>query len=233
MLASQIITDVRRELLETTAQYWSDDELIRYINRAQVDFANKSRILENHTTITLTQGNIYYTLPADFMSMRAVFHKIPSDNTTYMYKRIYPFNLEKAAQQAPNFMNVTTDNQGRPTRYFIWEHKLWLNKAPDAQYNTEIIIFYKAKAPTIVTANDPLAFDDELCDAIRAFVLWQAWKKEQEEDLAATQQQEYDRYVFEARKWQKRQSGDIRNRLDIDSAQSLDGNFFPFGPMTD
>jgi hypothetical protein len=57
--------------------------------------------------------------------------------------------------------------------------------------------------------------------------------KEQEFERADDQKLTYDRYVAEGRKWIKKRSGDMRYRLDIDSPQSLDGNFFPFGPLTD
>lgn len=233
VLASQIISDVRKELLETSAQFWSDAELLRYINRAQIDFANKTRILEDAASLSLVAGQLDYPLPANWTSARVVFIKILNEDGTFMWKRLYPSNLEKMAQQNTNFLNTTTDNQGRPTRYWIWNRRLWLNKAPDTQFATELYLFFKAKASTIVNASESLSFDDELCEAITAYVLWKAWMKEQEFERADDQKTNYDRYVAEGRKWLKRESGDQRYRLDIDSPQSLDGNFFPFGPLTD
>jgi hypothetical protein len=233
MLASQIILDVRKELLETSAQFWSDAELLRYVNRAQVDFANKIRVLEADAELSLVQGQIDYPLPANWTSARLVLIKVINDDGTFMWKRLYPINLEKAAQQQTNFLNNTDDNQGRPTRYWIWNRRLYLNKAPNAQFATTLHLFFKAKATPILYPTDTLSFDDELCEAITAYVLWKAWMKEQEFERADDQKTMYFQYVAEGRKWVKRESGDLRNRLDIDSQQSLDGNFFPFGPLTD
>jgi hypothetical protein len=233
MLASQVISDVRKELLELSPEYWSDAEILRYINRAQVDFANKIRVLEADAELSLVQGQIDYPLPSNWTSARLVLAKIVYDDGTYTWKRLYPINLEKAAQQQTDFLNTSDKNQGRPTRYWIWNRRLYLNKAPNAQFATTLHLFFKSKPLPILYATDTLSFDDELCEAITAYVLWKAWMKEQEFERADDQKTMYFQYVAEGRKWVKRESGDLRNRLDIDSQQSLDGNFFPFGPLTD
>lgn len=233
MLTSQIISDVRKELLETTAQFWSDSELIRYINRAVADFIVKTRINEREAELSLVVGQSDYPLPSNWSSARLVLFKEVRDDGSYQWVRIYPFNLEKAAQQMPNFLNNSTDNQGRPTRYFIWNRRLFLNKAPNVEFATTIHLFFKSKPIPVAAATDTIDLEDDLAEAITAFVLWKAWKKEQETDLADEQKDIYFSYVAEGRKWVKRQVGDLRNRIDIDSQQSLDGNFFPFGPLTD
>lgn len=233
MLVSTILSDARKELLETSAQFWSDTELIRYLNRGVADFVVKTRINEAEAELSLVQGQSDYPLPANWSSARAIFHKQVRDDGSYQWVRIYPFNLEKAAQQSPNFLNTTTDNQGRPTRYFIWNRRLFLNKAPDAEFATTLHLFFKSKPLPVVNSTDTVDLEDDLQEAILAYVLWKAWKKEQESDLADEQKDIYFSYVAEGRKWVKRQSGDQRYRLDIDSPQSLDGNFFPFGPLTD
>jgi hypothetical protein len=233
MLVSTIISDARKELLETSAQYWSDIELIRYINRGIADYINKTRILEDDAALSLIQGQLDYPLPSNWSSARAIFIKIINNDGTFMWKRIYPISLEKAAQQQPNFLNNTTDNQGRPTRYWIWNRRLWLNKAPDAQFATELHLFFKCKPIPVILSTDRIDLEDDLYEAILSYVLWKAWMKEQEFERADDQRTTYDRYVAEGRKWVKKQSGDQRYRLDIDSPQSLDGNFFPFGPLTD
>ena len=233
MLVSTIISDARKELLETSAQYWSDAELIRYINRGVADYVNKTRIQEDDAALPLVQGQLTYPLPSNWSSARAIFIKIVNDDSTFMWKRVYPINLEKAAQQSPNFLNTTANNQGRPTRYWIWNRQLWLNKAPDAQFATELHLFFKGKPIQVALPTDTIDLEEDLSEAILAFVLWKAWMKEQEFERADDQRTTYDRYIAEGRKWVKKQSGDQRYRLDIDSPQSLDGNFFPFGPLTD
>ena len=232
MQAQTILTDVRRELVETSAQYWSDAELLRHLNRAELDFVNKTRILEDTAQLALTQGRIDYPLPQNWLSARAVFFKIVNSDGTFRWKRIYPSNLEKTAQQSPNFRNTETDNQGTPQRYWIWGHNLWLDKAPSAESATYLLLFFKSKPISLTSASQNINLDDSLSEALTAYILSKAWAKEQEFDRADAQQLVYDRYIAEGRKWVKKQSGDQRNRIDIDSPVPFDGEYDPNHPLS-
>ena len=231
MQASTIITDVRRELVEISAAYWSDSELLRHLNRGEKDFVNKTRILEDTAQLTLIQGRLEYPLPVNWLSERAVFFKIERDDGTYMWKRLIPTNLEKMAQQQPNFLNNTTDNQGTPSRCWIWGRSLWLDKAPDADNATSLFLFYKSKPIPLIDSSSEINIDDSLAEALTEYILWKAWKKEGEIDLASEHKLEYDRLVLEGRRWVKKQSGDQRNRIDIISAIPFEGSGFDDNPL--
>lgn len=224
MQAQTLITDIRRELVEISASYWTDAELLRHINRAELDFVNKTRILEDTAQLSLVQGRLDYALPINWLSARAVFFKIVNSDGSFRWKRLYPANLEKMAQQNPNFINTETDNQGTPSRYWIWNRSLWLDKAPDSDNSTYLLLFYKSKPISLTSASQEINLDDSLSEAITAYVLSKAWAKEQEFDRADAHQLTYDRYVAEGRKWVKKQSGDQRNRIDIDSPVPFDGS---------
>lgn len=233
MQAQTLITDIRRELVEISASYWTDAELLRHINRAELDFVNRTRILEDTATLSLTQGRLDYSLPSNWLSARAVFIKIVNtQDNTFRWKRLYPTNLEKNAQQSPNFYNTETTNQGKPARYWIWGRSLWLDRAPDAEHATTLLLFYKSKPIALTSVTDSINLDDSLAEAITAYVLWKAWAKEQEFDRADAQQLTYDRYVAEGRRWVKKQSGDQRNRIDIDSPVPFDGDSSESNPLS-
>lgn len=231
MIAQTLLTDIRRELLETSPTFWSDAEILRHMNRAELDFVNKTRILEDVATLSLTQGRLDYSLPSNWFAVRAVFYKIVNADGTYKWKRLFPSNLEKQAQQSPNFMNTTTDNQGTPARYFIWNRSLWVDRAPDADSATTLLLFFKSKPIPMTAFTDSINLDDSLSEAITAYVLWKAWKKEKEADMAEENQTIYNQYVAEGRKWVKKQSGDQRFRIDIDSPLPFEGNSNSFDPL--
>lgn len=234
MQAQTLITDVRRELVEISASYWTDAELLRHINRAELDFVNKTRILEDTASLSLTQGRLDYPLPSNWLSAKAAFFKIVNPTTgEFRWKRLYPSNLEKTAQQSPNFMNTETTNQGVPQRYWVWGRALWLDRAPDAQNATTLLLFYKSKPIPLSLVTSSINLDDSLSEAITAYILWKAWRKEQEVDLADAHKLEYDRYVAEGRKWVKKQSGDQRNRIDVDSPLPFDGASSEANPLSD
>ena len=224
MQASVILSDVRRALIESSAQFWSDAELLRYLNRAELDYTNKIRILESTAQLSLVQGRLDYPLPQNWLAAKAVFFKSENPDGTYVWKRLYPTNLEKNTQVMPNFMNTTTDNQGTPSRYWVWNRSLWLDKAPDSDNDTTLVLFFKSKPIPLSAATEQINLDDSLSEAITAYILDKAWSKENESEKAAEQQTIYDRYVAEGRKWVKKQSGDQRYRIDIDSP-------LPFDPL--
>lgn len=223
MQAQTILTDVRRELVETSAAYWSDAELLRHLNRGEADFTNKTRILEDTAQLSLVQGQLNYSLPQNWMSVKDVLFKIVSPDGTFRWKRLYPSNLEKMTQLRQNFLNTETGNQGTPSRYWIWRRELWLDRAPDAENATTIFLFFKCKPIPLTAATQEINLDDSLSEALFEYIMWKALRKEQEFDAADEHKLEYDRYVLEGRKWVKKQSGDQRNRIDIDSGVPLDG----------
>lgn len=231
MKASQIITDTRRELLETTGSFWSDTELLRLINRGQQDYINKTRILEDMAQLNLQVGRKDYPLPANWLSSKAIFHK-DSTSGTKSYKRLVATNLEKMAQEVPNFLTDSEEAYARPNRYWIWNKTLYVSPAPKTVEDSDLWLFYKAKPRQIIDPSDDIDVDESLADGINAYVLWKAWIKEQEFDLSNVQGVIYQSYIKQGLRWQKRKSGDQRNRFDIDSpyyfgSRSITG-FDPF-----
>jgi hypothetical protein len=233
MLARQILNDVRRELLEFGAQnFWSDAELLRHLNRAELDFVNRTRLLEDTAYLTLTQGRSDYELPANWISARLIMHNKPDSLGKPNWHRIYPSNLEKVAQESPNFLDGGVERQGSPRKYYIWGNTLNIIPAPDAESASQIVLYFKSK-PVAITDPDTesIHIDDTLSEALTAYVLWKAWAKEKESDLADAQKQTYFEYVAEGRRWLKKKSGDQRFRIDLDSPISFDNDtgFSPLG----
>jgi len=232
MLASQVITDVRRELLETTGIFWSDAELLRHLNRAELDYVNKTRILEDSAQLTLSEGQADYPLPQNWLSSKPCFIKIVNSDGTFEWKRLWPTNIEKVSQESPNFLDTTQANsKGQPTHYWIWGRSFRLNRAPDTEHATVVYMFYKSKPIPITVLTQSINIDDSLSEALTSYILWKAWKKEKQLDLADGAYAEYAMWVAEGRKWVKKQAGDLRNMMDIQSSQSFTESVFGFNPF--
>ena len=233
MQASEILTDVRRELLETNAGFWSDAELLRLLNRAEMDFVNRTRILEDQAFLTTTQGIYDYPLPDNWMSAKLVLINTKEDaDDDDAWRRVEPTNLEKMAQENVNFMRVDEDAQGTPSRYWIWNNRLHLNPPPDAMVSDNLYLFYKAKPIEITATTQSINIDESLSEALTAYILWKAWSKAKESTLAADQAQIYANYVGEGRRWAKRRSGDQRNKMDIISGVPfIEGRSFDTFPF--
>ena len=219
MLASEVITDVRFELMEPVPGFWTDAELINQINRAQQDFTNKTRILEDSATMDTEAGRNTYPLPSNWLASKAVFYNLdapPVSPTQKGWKRLEAFGLEKAAQMTPNFLSDDPSTFADSDRYFIWDKDLVVVPTPKEDGHV-IKMFFKCKPPTVNAPTDTLAIDDSLSGMYRAFVLWKAWMKEKELDLAKDQEVRYMQFVREGLRWVKLEAGDRSNQIDVRS----------------
>lgn len=217
MQAQTIISDVRLELVETIGAFWQDTELLRLINKGEMDFVRRTRILEYKASVGTTQGDNAIPLPANWISARAVFFNNPASDGTPNWLPLRPTNLEKQKQEQPNFMSAATTQQGKPARYWVWGRTLMLDKIPDITASGNIVLFYKGKPIPLTVATQDLNVDDSLADGIAAYVRWKAWKKEKEPDLAQEAKEEYFEFVGQGRAWVKRQTGDQAYKIDIQS----------------
>lgn len=234
MLASEIITDVRRELLEPQAGFWTDAELLRHLNRAEKDFVNRTRILEDTASLSTTNGVMDYQLPDNWVSAKLVLYNSKeqaSDNDSW--NRLTPKSLEKMGQEEPNFMATETDpdQEANPDRYWIWQNRINLYPAPRNAKDSDLHLYYKSKPIALTSTSQNINIDDSLSEALTAYILWKAWKKSKETSLAEEQRQLYFEYVGQGRRWVSKRSGDQRNKFDIESATPF-GDIDPFRPLT-
>ena len=225
MQVSQVITDAQRELLETTGSFWSPTELLRLYNRGNVDFIAKTRVLEDEAVLSLTVGRADYPLPANWSTASMVFHKETNTSGQINYKRLKPSNLEKMAQENINFLDNSSERNARPRDYWIWNKTLYISPAPSQVEDSDLKLFYKSKPVNITSTSESVEIDTDLAEGLTAYILWKAWMKEQEIDLADSQAIIYMSYVMQALKWRKRQSGDQRFRLDIDSPYGVNNRY--------
>lgn len=232
MLVSDILTDVRNELKETAPAFWSDEELIRWINRAVQDYSDRTRILQDKAFLSLEEGRSAYPLPSNWISARLVMHKQVVDGVAN-YRRVYPTNIEKETQENPQFMDTTSDRLDRPARYFIWDNEINVIPAPNADNisDSDLILWYVATPVTLTNTNQTIPIPDSLCDGIVAYVLWKAWKKEEEGELAEEQKQTYFDYVRQGLRFVKRRVGDERKMIDIESNVGFRQQVNPFDPL--
>lgn len=217
MLASEIISDCRFELLEPIQGFWTDAELLNQINKAQQAFVEETRILESEATMDTEAGRNSYVLPDDWLSTKAVFYNrdAPAVSPDVKgWKRLEASSIEKTGQQSPNFLTTDPAQWGEPDQYFVWNHSMYLVRTPKEDGHN-IRVYYKAKPALVTDVASSIAIDDSLAGAIRAFVLWKAWTKEKEFELAKDQEDRYLKFVQKGRRYTKLQAGDRVNSVDV------------------
>jgi hypothetical protein len=233
MKVSQILTDVRRELLESNADasFWTDSELIRLINRGQFDYVNRTRILEDDALLSLQVGRSDYPLPSNWVSSKAIFHFKTEDGITSQ-RRLVASDLERMSIEVPEFLDDTTDRRARPSRYWIWGTEIHVHPAPDTIQDSDLRLYYKSKPRRVSDPTDDIEVPEELSDAINAYVLWKAWTKENENQRATDQAAIYLSYIGQGLRYVKRKTGDRQGKIDTGSPRAFSGAGDPgFNPF--
>lgn len=73
-LASAVVTNARSYLNESTATFWTDAQLLVWLNEGLVDIAARSHCIESIETETLETGRISYQLSSNFLGVKAVMY---------------------------------------------------------------------------------------------------------------------------------------------------------------
>lgn len=236
MIALDVITQVRSALVEPIPGFWTNTELLGWINRAERDFANRTHIFQDIATTSTVIAQSKYPLPANLLSVKALmYNNIGSAGlvaATPNWVRLVPSNIEKFAQETPNFMSTTTDTLNYPRKYAIWQNELYLYPPPVVGGSSDLVLYFIAHPIAITDINAQLNLDDAFEDGIIAYVLSKAYQKENEIDKMKDQAAIYNDYVKLGLRTAKKQSGDQRYKLDISSPQPFEGPYDRrFNPM--
>lgn len=224
MQAQELIDRVRQEVVETVSSFWGNPELLNLLNKAERDFNNRTRILEDRATLDLVAGQSRYALPSNWLSARAIFVNTKENPTDAdRWRRLKPSNLEKRAQENPNFLSTDVNSRGVPHTYWIWGRELIVEPTPLVSGSANLVLFFKSKPVPLAQATQQINIDDSLSDGLEAYMLWKAWKKEKEPDLADEAREEYYGFVRQGLRFVKKQSGDQKYNMDIESPIPMSG----------
>lgn len=236
MQIQEIITDVRSELVEANAGFWSESELLALANRAEKDFAQKTRCLEGKAFLSTVQGQQDYLLPANVLSMIDIFFNTPNTTTgVAVWQKLDMISLDKESQLNQNFASGDPSLQGTPIRCFLWNKSIWFDPIPNVSASSNVLLFFKAKPIKMINITDSINIDDTLAEAIHEFVMWKALKKDQEFTAAVEHRDAYAEMVRQGLRWVKLQDLGNRKRLDLESPigfGATDSGFNPFTPNT-
>lgn len=232
MQISQIITDVRNELVEASAGFWTDTEFLALANRAEADFVQKTRCMEGKVFLSTVLGQQDYLLPNQFLSAIDVFFNTPNATTgAAVWQKLNIVSLDKESQLNQNFASGDTTLQGTPIRCFIWNRAIYFDPPPNLSASSNVLLFFKSKPIPMTSTSASINIDDTLAEAINNFIMWKAWKKEQEDVKAADYEAKYKEMVRQGLRWVKLQDLGNRKRLDLDSPIGFGASSSGFNPF--
>ncbi len=184
--ASTIITNARFYINEASANFWSDAELLVYLNDGMVDIATRARCLEDTETISLVADQVEYAPTSTFLAITAVQYS----GTTYT-KGLLPGSPKEVG------LSVGEDSVGEPTYWYEWNDRVGAYP-PLSSVTTEAIVLYAISLPSTLTADQnvttPAIFDRVLTLYIAAQALYKDKKFGQAGRYMAEDMEEIERF---------------------------------------
>lgn len=155
MTKATIITDIRARLNETTAAFWSDAQLLVWINHRYQDLVTAvETVFENYfiteATADVNEDQQEYTLPSDFKRMRRVELNYDISANADNFKKATPISLDDVQTRLEN------DDLGVMAlpSYYIQGDIIGFLPIPDEDGTAALKIWYIAE-------QDDLSDDDD------------------------------------------------------------------------
>ena len=159
---TEMLSQVRAELEESSASIWTDASLLRWLNDAAQDFARKTVNLEDEQYATSTVGQESYDLPEYTIDVSSVYFSTNEDSLLRLTMKDYT----RASQD---------DDTGDPVMYAIHNNALWLNPVPDT---ASTIRFFRTYYPTPITLEtETVPYADEHEAAMRNYIKARAFEQ--------------------------------------------------------
>lgn len=140
MLVSEIATRVKRQFGDEAGAQVTDDDIIRWVNDAQIDIAVNNDLLQVVGTSNISNGVSSYDFPTDLLTLRAA---------KYLNYKLQSFSQEQLSALLPGF--EASSETGVPTAFWVHERKINLYPTPSEDVTNGLSILY-TKVPTTVTS---------------------------------------------------------------------------------
>jgi hypothetical protein len=160
---------VKRQFGDESGTQITDNDIISWVNAAQLDIVTKNRMLKGFASTVSIAGQDAYTLDAvpilDFRGVRYAGYPLEPTN----------FNDVQELMRQTFIDNGIPVIDARPTLYYDWGNTLYLYPSPPNSGDV-IDVFYVARPTDISNLLDTLKLPDTYFESICQFVLQKAYE---------------------------------------------------------
>lgn len=164
MIVSELITEIRYELGDNSANNWSDNELLAYINEAYRYFYNVASMISPQTisktvSLVLTTGTSSISLPSDYWGLVSLI--IPEVSSSPLLA------VNQTDMEYPQ-------NTGYPTQYYIDSTNINFNAIADKDYN---VVFNYIPDVSVLSLSDTIPIKSVYLSFLKFYVLIRVWNR--------------------------------------------------------
>lgn len=167
-LASTIVTNARSYLNESSASYWSDAELLVWINDGILDLATRSKCLDRTENITLITGQLEYTLSNSYIGITSAIY-----NDGSSYTGLTRIDIKEVS-------HTVDSEETEPVCWYEWNGKIGIIPLASSDVNGDTITVYLVERPVTVALDEsitiPAYFDHILTQYVVARALYKEGK---------------------------------------------------------
>jgi hypothetical protein len=225
-----IVADLRSEVTEPSPTFFSNTRMLTLINLAQNDYVRRTRVLQSFAFTSSIIGQRDYPMPNDWLGSEKVFYNRPSGNID-AWRPLDGTNIEKMAQESPNFLSSSPSLRGVPSKYYVIGKTLYIFAPPLEAGTNNIYLYYESMPIQLQTLDDSLAIDDSLYPGVRAHVLSKLWRQDNEDVKADRELAIYEKEVGNGFKWKNKRILDGRWSIDMPSFVPYSYNSYSSGAV--
>jgi len=184
-----VYNQVKRAFGDESGVQVTNQDIVRWINEAQVDIAKQNQVLQTTATVNVIGGT-------DTYSLSAVTPKIDSVASILLNGRRIGNIPVSQAEESISLADPDGVESGAPQFWYEWAGDVTFWPIPNKNY--EMLIRYTAQPTNITTTlTDVLSVPDECFTDVCNYVLMRAYEMDENAEMMAVKQAEYSTSVAE------------------------------------
>lgn len=198
MNVSDVATRVRRTFGDDSGVQITDDDIIRWINDAQLQIVtDNEELLETVATANIVATQADYTLPTDLNTLRSLMY----NNFRIRSLSFAEFNEYIDGFKAP--VSGGGYGNGKPEVFMVFGSTVTLFPTPDTSITNGLRIYYAKYPSSVGTLADGLGVPDRYHLSVVEYCMSQANELDENLEMAAYKKNSFDSQVQKLKNQEK------------------------------
>lgn len=184
---SDIATVVKRTFGDESGVQLLDADIIRWVNEAQIEINSKNKVLKKRASIPAIEEQSTYILPSSYR-IRQI------ESVHFNGSPLKPYTFAQAEQEILA-IDPQLDQVDTPNSWYEWAGEITLWPKPNT--TDSITVYFTEEPEQLTSTTDLLSLPDKYFNAIRDYVLAQAYEMDESMDVALRKQEQFGNNVLE------------------------------------
>lgn len=186
---NDVYNQVKRVFGDEAGVQLTNQDIVRWINEAQVDISKENQILQTTATLPVTAGTATY-------SLTSVTPRIDTLASLLLDGRRVGNTPISQAEESISLADPEGTETGAPQFWYAWGGDITFWPNPNKDYT--MTLRYNAQPTAVsITATDVLSVPDECFTDVCNYVLMRAYEMDENAEMMAVKQAEYSASVAE------------------------------------